>query len=136
MMDNDMLKMLGIFLIVAYIIYLAYKSMNMNVDFLEGLENKIKFQNGIAGNAEEYATNIKDMTTKLQDEILITKYRENYENTIINLDDYLNLLMLKTTLNINTNGMDNDDISQFHKLNALHEAKQSLNTVMNYVDTN
>lgn len=110
--------------------------MNMNVDFLEGLENKIKFQNGIAGNAEEYATNIKDMTTKLQDEILITKYRENYENTIINLDDYLNLLMLKTTLNINTNGMDNDDISQFHKLNALHEAKQSLNTVMNYVDTN
>jgi preprotein translocase subunit SecF len=58
MMDNDMLKMLGIFLIVAYIIYLAYKSMNMNVDFLEGLENKIKFQNGIAGNAEEYATNI------------------------------------------------------------------------------
>lgn len=138
-MDYDMLKMVGIMIIVCYIIYLAYGSIKIHADFTEGLTNKNSDNignSGIAGNATDYATNIKNLSTQLQDQILLSKYRDGYENTILNLDEYLNLLMLKTVLNINTTGTNNDDISQFNKLNTLNTAKDALNNVMNYIDSN
>jgi hypothetical protein len=37
-------------------------------------------------------------TIKLQDIFLITKYRSDYKTVILNLDDFINNLMLKNAL--------------------------------------
>ena len=88
--------------------------------------------NGIAGNAQTYAATIKNAFTKNQDMLLISKYRTDYENIVLNLDDYVNSVMLKTALNIDTT----NPSKSIEALNKLNETKSALNNVMKYIDSN
>jgi len=86
--------------------------------------------NGIAGNAANYGAVIKAANIKLQDTFLISKYRSDYETVILNLDDLLNNLMLKTALTIDTDKPE----ESIEKLSNLNEAKGALNNVMKFID--
>jgi hypothetical protein len=88
--------------------------------------------NGIAGNAQTYAATIKNAFTKNQDMLLISKYRTDYENIVLNLDDYVNSVMLKTALNVDTTNPG----KSIEALNKLNETKSALNNVMKYIDSN
>jgi hypothetical protein len=128
-MDKQILNLL----LVLFICFIAYYIFR-NLNFKEGLENNtpsVSSSNGIAGSAQNYAANIKSVTIKNLDELLISKYRSDYENTILNVDDLINTMMLKTVLNIdNSNPM-----PSFAKLNELNTAKTALNNVMKFVDS-
>ena len=87
---------------------------------------------GTAGDSEDFSKTVKAKFTKLQDQLLVKKYRTNYENTVLNMDDYINTLMLECVLKID---LDKDSISSFEKLNTLNAAKQSLNSVMKFIDS-
>ena len=87
--------------------------------------------NGIAGNAASYAAQLKSAVIKSQDELLISKYRTDYENAILNLDDYLNTMMLQTALSVNQN---NPQLA-LAKLGQLQQAKSALNSTMKFVDS-
>ena len=87
--------------------------------------------NGIAGNAASYSAQIKEATIKLQDTFLISKYRSDYETIILNLDDFINNLMLKSALSFDK---ENPGAS-LSKLIELQQAKVALNVVMKFVDS-
>ena len=87
---------------------------------------------GVAGNAQTYAANIKSAFVKNQDILLISKYRTDYENVILNLDDYINSTMLLTALNIDSK----NPKTALQTLVGLNEAKSALNNVMKYIDSN
>jgi hypothetical protein len=87
--------------------------------------------NGIAGNAAAYAAQLKSAVIKSQDELLISKYRSDYENAVLNLDDYLNTMMLQTALSVNQN---NPQIS-IAKLSQMQQAKSALNSTMKFIDS-
>jgi hypothetical protein len=100
---------------------------------IEGMTDKkgADSKNGIADNAATYAASLKASTIKTQDEMLITKYRSDYETAILNLDDLISVLMLKTALTFNeANPMDSLD-----KLSKMQQAKTALNSVMKFVDS-
>jgi hypothetical protein len=134
-------QILNLLFIVA-ICFVAYQLFR-NLDIKEGMTSDSttmvnnlststtpSTKDGIAGNAENYAANIKSMTIKNQDMLLITKYRTEYENAILNLDDLINTMMLQTALKIdNINPM-----QSIEKLNKLNSAKGALNNVMKFVD--
>jgi hypothetical protein len=61
---------------------------------------------------------------------LISKYRKDYENIILNLDDFINNLMLKTALTVDKNTPQ----PTLSKLSELNQAKVALNNVMKFVD--
>jgi hypothetical protein len=86
--------------------------------------------NGIAGSAQNYAANIKAMMIKNQDVLLITKYRTDYENAILNLDDLINTIMLQTALSVNPA----NPMASLEKLVQLNSARGALNSVMKFVD--
>jgi hypothetical protein len=86
--------------------------------------------NGIAGNAPSYGAQIKAATIKLQDTFLISKYRSDYETIILNLDDQVDNLMLKTVLSIDSN----NPADGLKKLAEMNQAKVALNNVMKFVD--
>jgi hypothetical protein len=88
-------------------------------------------KDGIAGNAATYSSTIKSETVKLHDTFLISKYRKDYENIILNLDDYINMMMLKTALTVD---QDNPGPSII-KLSDMNNAKTALNNVMKFVDS-
>ena len=85
---------------------------------------------GIAGGAQNYAANIKSMVIKNQDVLLISKYRNDYENAILNLDDLINTMMLQTALNVNSS----QPQESMEKLVQLNSARGALNNVMKFID--
>jgi hypothetical protein len=135
-MDNQVLKSFGIFLIIIFLIYLLIYGLNYNI--IEGLTNNnnednniVKINKGETINASSFAENIKSKVIQLQDELLISKYRKDYENIIINLDEYINYLMLRSVLNVNIDGVIKNDLID---LNTLKTAKSSLNETMKILD--
>ena len=86
-MNEDLLKIGAILIVSIFIIYLMMNTFHLR----EGLENAEDTTasvavgaNGEAGSAANYAAAIKAKTVKLQDSLLISKYRSDYENVIIN----------------------------------------------------
>jgi predicted RNase H-like HicB family nuclease len=62
---------------------------------------------------------------------MISKYRGDYESALINLDDTIDVLMLKTALNFNQK----NPSDTFENLSKMHQAKIALNSVMKFVDS-
>ena len=87
--------------------------------------------NGIAGQSSAYAANIKARVIQLQDILLISKYRSDYENSIMAVDDLVNLLMLEKVLSISSSSPE-DDLKELVELNGV---KSALNNIMTYVDS-
>jgi hypothetical protein len=138
-MNKQLINLLFI-LAICFAAYLLFR----NLDFKEGMttdsptptasttsnSTTTTTTNGIAGSAQNYAANIKSMTIKNQDVLLISKYRNDYENAILNLDDLINTMMLQTALTVDNS----KPMASIEKLNQLNSAKVSLNSVMKFVD--
>jgi hypothetical protein len=131
---NKGILTLFFFIAICFIVYLLFR----NINFQEGLENKTvsntavnSSTNGIAGSAPNYAADIKSQAIRNQDILLISKYRKDYENTILNLDDLVNTMMLETTLSVDKK----NPMTSLDKLVKLNSAKTALNSVMKYVDS-
>ena len=135
-MNKQLINLLFI-IAICFVAYLLFR----NLDFKEGMttdsptststsSSTTTTANGIAGSAQNYAANIKSMTIKNQDVLLICKYRNDYENAILNLDDLINTMMLQTALSVNSS----NPIASIEKLNQLNSAKGALNSVMKFVD--
>ena len=90
-----MLKIIGILVIVIFLIYLATKSIKLHLNVMEGLtmpsltgsSSTPDSNSDIAKFAETY----KVATIKMQDTLLLSKYKTDYENLIVNMDDFVKL---------------------------------------------
>jgi hypothetical protein len=127
-----------LFVGICLVIYLVFRSFHYNPMLIEGMTdgsgNSIAMSapaNGIAGNAASYAAALKSATIKSQDALLISKYRSDYESVILNLDDLINNLMLKTALSVDQNNPGDS----LEKLGKMQLAKAALNSVMKFVDS-
>jgi hypothetical protein len=124
-----------LFVGICLVIYLVFRSFHYNPMLIEGMTdgsgNSLSNANGIAGNAASYAAALKTATIKSQDTLLISKYSSDYESAILNLDDLINNLMLKTALSVDQNNP-GDSID---KLGKMQQAKVALNSVMKFIDS-
>jgi hypothetical protein len=145
MNDDDILKVVIFIILGIAFIYYVMKCMNLQSSLIEGLTNKNPDKpdtvvydvsaDGTAGNAATYAATIKAQSIQLQDELLVSKYRKDYENAIINMDDYVSMLMLKQVLSMKAGDVDSKaNIELLNNLNILKSSKDALNTTMTYLD--
>jgi hypothetical protein len=135
---NSELMNLFLFIGICLVLYLSFRNFNYNNQYslIEGMTDtsvidKTLIDRGIAGNAASYSAQIKADTIKLQDIFLISKYKTEYENVILNLDDFMNNLMLKTVLSFDTGNPG----TALSKLAELQQAKAALIGVMKFVDS-
>lgn len=128
-----MFKIVGIIIVSFFIIYVVIQILNVNVNVKvkEGFENTSSNE---AGTASAYSASIKAKMIKLQDELLVSKYRKEYESTIINLDDYIGYLMLKQVLDIKLDGDMKSAVDSLNNLNILKNSRESLNATMTFLD--
>jgi hypothetical protein len=126
-----------LFVVICFTGYLLINHLYYNPMLIEGMRDASGEINvnsstiGVADNAASYAASLKAATIKLQDELLISKYRSDYESAIINLDDLINNLMLNTALNVNQS----DPTASIEKLAKMQQAKVALNSIMKFVDS-
>ena len=136
-----MFKIIGMLIVSFFIIYIVVKSFQLQASVVEGLTNADGTTtpssvplSGEAGTAASYAAAIKAKVVQLQDELLIAKYRSDYEQVIINMDDYVGYLMLQQILNMKLDGDVKTNIEYINNLNILKSSKDSLNTAMTFLD--
>lgn len=129
---------LCIFAGISFVTFLIFRNLNFQkMTFKEGMTDASDSQtsgsteNGIAGNAATYGANIKSQTIKLQDTLLISKYRSDYETAILNLDDLVNNLMLKSALSVDKEKPHQTLIA----LSQLQQSKVALNSIMKFIDS-
>jgi|Laugresbdmm110sn_2_1035109.scaffolds.fasta_scaffold00450_1 hypothetical protein len=140
-MSEDLIKIVGIVVIIGFLVFLAVKSMRLHMNVMEGLTNpgSSATTNGIGASAANYAVTLKNQVTQLHNDILLLNnkdYVKDYGNIILSMDDYINALMLKTTLNIDPTAEDAAaNLENIKTLNELNSAKASLNNVLKYVDS-
>ena len=142
MKQDEFFKIIGIVIVCFFIIYMVMKMFQLQTSVIEGLTNAdgtispsaTAPTSGEAGTAASYAAAIKAQVVKLQDELLVPKYRKDYETAIINLDDYIGYLMIKQTLNMKLDGNMKSNIEAVNNLNILKNAKESLNATMTFLD--
>jgi hypothetical protein len=142
-MTDDIFKIGGVLIILVIVIFYINKCMHIQTAIIEGLTNSdapdttaTPSANGEAGNSTNYAAGIKAKVVQLQDELLISKYRKDYENAIIAMDDLVSILMLKQILNMKPNDANPKAIlEQLGGLNVLKNSKDALNATMKYLDT-
>jgi len=131
---DKVLKNFILFLAITFMLYFIFRSFNV----IEGMttsntnEINISSSNGVAGNAANYTANIKAETIKMQDMLLISKYRKDYESAIIALDELVDVLMLKSVLNIDKTNPE----KSLENLVNLNQSKTALNNVMKFIDKN
>ena len=137
MKQEEFFKIIGIIIVCFFIIFMGIKMLKLQTSIVEGLTNPdIQTNNtsGEAGTASSYAASIKAQVVKLQDELLIAKYRKDYEAAIINLDDYVGYLMIQQALNMNLGADLKANIETINNLNILKNSKDSLNATMTFLD--
>lgn len=136
MSQDDFFKVVGIIIVGCFVIYMSLKLFQFQTNIVEGLtnNNELNSVSGEAGTSNTYSAGIKAQTIKLQDELLVSKYRKDYENAIINLDDYIGYLMLKQSLNIKTDGDMKTIVESLNMLNTLKNSKDALNATMSFLD--
>lgn len=141
MKQDELFKIIGIIIVCFFIIYMALKMFQLQTSVIEGLTNAdgtistdTPPSSGEAGAAASYAAAIKAQVIKLQDELLVAKYRKDYEAAIINLDDYIGYMMIKQTLNMKLDGDMKSNIEAINNLNILKNSKDSLNATMTFLD--
>lgn len=131
--------MLNLLLIIAicFVAYLIFRHFNLNTK--EGMTDDSSdtsaappaTTNGVAGGAAAYAATIKEQALKLEDQLLISKYRTDYENVVLNLDELVSNLMLQTALNIDTT----KPVESLVKIQHLGQTKVALNSIMKFIDS-
>jgi hypothetical protein len=120
---------LFLFIGICFVLFMLFR---VNIPLKEGMTNDSSSSlNGIAGNAASYGATIKSNTIILQDSLLIAKYSTDYESVVLNLDDLINNLMLKTALSVDINNPE----KAIKQLAEMNQAKLALNDVMKFVDS-
>jgi hypothetical protein len=129
---------LGLFVLLFFLAYLMFRRFSpSNIDGMEGMSDAsgnnaaASADNGVAGNASAYGAAIKAANIRSMDVLLINKYRADYETAILNVEDFINCLMLQTTLSVDHR---NNPMAAIEKLGTLQQAKTALNSVMKFVD--
>jgi len=119
-----------LFILIFWFLRMLMKTYQTNESMTNMKSSTSGSSNGIAGNASAYESTIQAAVIKNQDELLISKYRTDYENVILKMDDLVNNLMLQTVLTVDfTNPM-----KSISNLSALNNSKLALNSVMKFVD--
>jgi len=143
---EKILKTIGIIVVIIFISFVVYKVFNLQLFFMKSIKEGLvssslttspTVTDGYGINAKTMATNIKSLSTALSDKLIVSKYRTDYENIIINMEDYINLLMMNNVLTFNASSFSNDDdiIKYFNNLGSLKSSRDALNDVMKYLDS-
>ena len=140
MKQEELFKIIGIVIVCFFIIYMTMKMFHLQASVIEGLTNNdgtisssATSSSGETDTIESYAAGIKSQLIKLQDELLLSKYKKKYESIIIDLDDYIGYLMIKQVLSMKL-GDTKTNIEEIEKLNILKNSKDSLNATMSFLD--
>jgi hypothetical protein len=149
--EENIYRYLGLGVVILVALYILIKTLTFQGKIIEGLTNSTEATSEPTSSAEISLLNtvtskstegITAQNNKLQDILALDKYRTDYENLIIALEDYANVMMFAKVVGIGakvstlSNGqpVTNGIIEDMEKANKLKEFISTLNASMSYID--
>lgn len=138
-MESEKYIMYGTYFVLGiFIIYFVVSMINLQTTLVEGLTNNEQI--GIMDKISQ--GNLKTLqkeNKKIEDLLRIDKYRTDYEDYLIDLEEYLNWLILGKLIMLDVADIEDVKIGtstnkEFTQINQLYELKKNLNTTMDYID--
>lgn len=133
---NDFFNVAALFIIFIIIIIIFYNIYNTQI---EGMNNKTStITNTSRGiNSTSFHEKLKEHHLHLKSDLNIPKHRSDYENILIEMNDYVDGLMLSELLNVDPNNINNSKlINTIQNITKMNQSKESLNKMMKYLDNN
>jgi len=136
---NSYFQYVGFFIFLLVIAFFFYTILNKQVEGMTNNNSKTQQSDKTShgSNAEKYSEKIKSSHNEMKDKINITNYRTDYENLVIEMNDYVDGMMLNELLTVDPNNADPSNImKKLENINKMTNGKQNLNHIMKYLDAN
>jgi hypothetical protein len=138
---NDLLTSACILAMLLFAAYISSKTLTYLSNNLEGMETSKSTgttstsTTGVGAGAASWGDAIKSATTKINDAMLVSKYRKDYENVIINAEDCVNASMLSALMTSPLGPDGNVTVQTLTAIKNMNDSKVALNEIMKYVDS-
>lgn len=134
-LDKDSIyKYVGIFVIALFFLFIIVRTLNFQAKVLEGLTTGSDTTTEKSNIPEAINAN----TTTLEDSLLISKYKKNYEDVLINLENNVNFNILNGIVSnaetLSKNPMDPAALQMVASMNSLKTFKDTLNDTMAFLN--
>lgn len=136
-------KYVGIAVVVLFLLYLASQAFTMQVSLFTRLFSTGGGSNSISGgndiqegfaDASTVSATIKNFTSKMDDPLLVVKYRKIYEQVIVDLDDNIKTFVLASVLggaeNLSADPASEENQRLLTRVNNASTFRKSLNEAM------
>lgn len=140
MESDDIYKYLGLFVVVVFVVYIVIKTMNFQLQMVEGFTASDSTSNsgGVTTDKNKVPDAIKNNTDKISDALLTDKYLRAYEDTIIdlssNIDMYILSEVLKNAESISADPGSSSNQSIISRINSAKTFSDALNQAMKTLD--
>lgn len=124
-------------IIIAYLLMKIFKVRLSNKEGFDFMNTNVLSEDPVPlekSALESLNATIQSKITILDDELMLKKYKKDYETTIINMDDYINLLMMQQIAKTKYDSGLGTTLKSLESLNTLKASKDALNAAMTYLD--
>ena len=144
---QTILKISLIFIAVMLVLYLVFSYLELEAVYVNDiLNNSTLGVEGFAGlgsaganpsDVPKLASDVETLANKVEDSLQISKYRKDYEKLIVSSDELFELLKLDALAEMKNVKMDDDKriVAVAEKIRLFEEARKSLESALNYIDT-
>jgi len=134
MKENDMIMYIGLISLVLFLFFIISRVFTFQTSMIEGLSNK----DSQAQPINVTVGKVENINKVSEDHLFIEKYRSDYEDLIIHLEETTNLDMMRLIKqhgnNIEQGKTVDEQMKTIKKINELNQLKESLNSSMKYID--
>ena len=134
MKENDMIMYIGLISLVLFLFFIISRVFTFQTSMIEGLSNK----DSQAQPINVTVGKVENINKVSEDHLFIEKYRSDYEDLIIHLEETTNLDMMRLIKehgnNIEQGKTVDEQMKTIKKINELSQLKESLNSSMKYID--
>jgi len=119
---DDLYKIVGLIVVIIFVVSIGAKMFSYQAKVIEGMTNS-------STDKDTISSAVSSNTDKLSDTLLASKYRSNYEDTIINLEKAVSVGILSEVIN-NAETISSDPASS-----KARTAMSSINTMLTFRET-
>ena len=139
MSNDDICKYLGGAVMIIFLVYIGIRSLRFQANIIEGLTSSSNSSSDSDTDKTKIADSVKANTAKIEDTTLVSKYRSNYEDTIIALEANTSAALVAYTMNtaatISVDPSSDDSQKAIIVMNNLASFRDTLNKTMNILDS-
>jgi|TARA_R110001599_G_scaffold13836_1_gene61498 hypothetical protein len=129
-MSDKLYKYVGLTVIIIFVICVSVKSLDLNTQVIEGLTNK-KDKSSLVGDLVKSTKRDNEHT---KDALLINKYKTDYEDLILEMEENVNLKVFELITQVKSNDYNKKTMDTIKKINKLEQFKLTLDQTMKFLD--